>query len=392
MLSPNKIFALLCVGSVIVLPLYIHDAKTRVADTTNVVAAVASTASEAPSPPAPAQISESAASANEATRAGEPARTEPTHITKKAALADGKPSRGPSGPSKRVFFRYNGVDSHYGRLAFIQLERPEQPQFVDSLSCEVAYVAGGRGICLTANRGVFTTYAAKLFDGKTFQVLSEFRLKGVPSRSRVSADGRTAALTVFVSGHGYDSLDFSTQTLLVEVEQGRILADLEEFEVTRDEKPFANKDFNFWGVTFTPDAANFYATLSTKGEHLLVRGDIARRSAVVVHTNVECPSLSPDGARVAYKKRTMERGRVVWQLYLLDLATQRETPLGERRSIDDQLEWLDNDHVLYAVSESASGPSASTEIWKVNAEAAGTPTLFLRKAYSPSVVVAAQRP
>jgi hypothetical protein len=287
--------------------------------------------------------------------------------------------------SKQVFFRYNGLDSHYGQLAFVPFERTDQPHFIDTLSCEVAHIAGGRGICLAADRGLVTTYAAKLFDAKTFQILAQFPLNGVPSRCRMSVDGKLAALTVFVSGHGYASVNFSTQTLLVEADKGRIIADLEEFKVSRDGQPISNKDFNFWGVTFTPDTQNFYATLSTNRRHFLVKGDIANRSVTVLHDNVECPSLSPNASRIAYKKRFMVEGRVFWQLHILELTTSRETPLGEKRSVDDQLEWLDNDHVLYTLPETETGSSASTNIWLAAADGASPPALFLKKAYSPSV-------
>ncbi|MCI0661754.1 MAG: hypothetical protein L0220_11820, partial [Acidobacteria bacterium] len=243
-----------------------------------------------------------------------------------------------------------------------------------------------RGICLTANRGVFTTYQAKLFDAKTFQILAEFPLKGVPSRCRMSVDGKLAALTVFISGHGYASVNFSTQTLLIDIDSNRIITDLEEFSVTRDGQPFSNKDFNFWGVTFTPDTRNFYATLSTNRQHLLVKGDIAKRSAIVIHDNVECPSLSPDASRIAYKKRLIVKNQVFWQLHILDLMTSQETPLGEKRSVDDQLEWLDNDHVLYTLPETETGSSASTNVWLASANGATAPRLFLKKAYSPAVV------
>jgi hypothetical protein len=383
MLSSNKVFALLCVGGAATLTLYIHGAKTRLADVGQGVAAPESIRTEVRSGPLSPPAEEHTTSVTVAASAGLQVGPKPEPKSSERARRDH--GSAPTGRSQRVFFRYNGRDSSYGQLAFVPLERPEAPQFIDRLSCEVAYVSGGRGICLAADRGVFTTYAARLFDANTFQILSEFPLNGVPSRSRVSADGRLAALTVFVSGHGYDSLDFSTQTLLVDVAQGKVIADLEGFAVTRDGQRFVNKDFNFWGVTFTPDAAHFYATLSTNRQHFLVKGNIASRSAVVVHANVECPSLSPDGTRVAYKKRLMEGNRVVWQLHVLDLKTRRETRLGERRSIDDQLEWLDNDHVLYAVPGSATGPSASTDIWKIGADGVGTPTLFLAKAYSPSV-------
>lgn len=334
MLRPNRIFAALCLASVATLAAYIYWARTRGADNT----------------------------------AGAPKSAAP--------LAD-------AAAPTTVFFRYTGVDSNYGRLAFAPYGRLDQLNFVEGLSCEVAHVAGGRGICLAADRGLFTTYAAKIFDAKTFRILAEFPLKGVPSRCRMSSDGKLAALTVFVSGHGYASVNFSTQTLLIEVDNSRIVADLEDFSVSRDGQPFSNKDFNFWGVTFTPDTRHFYATLSTNRQHLLVKGDIANASAAAVHENVECPSLSPDASRIAYKKRFMADGRVFWQLHILDLATGRETPLSEKRSVDDQLEWLDNDHVLYALPETDS--SASADIWLTAVNGASAPRLFLKKAYSPSV-------
>jgi Tol biopolymer transport system component len=252
------------------------------------------------------------------------------------------------------------------------------------LRCEVVHVSGGNGICLSADRGVFTTYAATLFDSKTFATHGTFALKGIPSRARVSQDGKLAALTVFVSGHGYTSLDFSTQTLLIDVASNAVRDDLETFSVTRDGAPLSNPDFNFWGVTFTPDSRNFYATLSTGGKHFLIRGDIAARSATVIHENVECPSLSPDARRVAYKKRVMEGDRVQWQLHVVDLASGRETALSEKRSIDDQLEWLDNRHVLYSVPSAADGSSPSTDVWEVAVDAGSAPRLFLPNAYSPA--------
>jgi hypothetical protein len=379
MLRPNRIFGVLCLASAVTLVAYAYWARTRVANDTVEVTKV-----EAPLPPAsPTTGSSTDAMAPPSAAGASGVKAKPKSSSPSRTAASGNVQ---NNPVKQIFFRYNGVDSHYGRLAFVRHERPEQPQFIDALSCEVAHVAGGRGICLAASRGVFTTYSAKLFDAKTFQILAQFPLKGVPSRCRVSADGKVAALTVFVSGHSYASLDFSTQTLLIDVESARIIADLEEFPVLRDGQPFSSKDFNFWGVTFTPDGRNFYATLSTNRQHFLVKGDIARRSATVVHDNVECPSLSPNAARVAYKRRLVVEGRVFWQLHILDLMTGLETPLAEKRSVDDQLEWLDNDYVLYSLPENTGGPSASTNVWVAAADGVTAPRLFLKKAYSPSVV------
>ena len=291
-----------------------------------------------------------------------------------------------SSAASRIYFRYTGVDANYGKLAFVDLTNLNAPQFVNALSCEVVYFANGSGICLQADRGVFTTYAATLFDSN-FATRATFPLHGGPSRARISPDGKLAGFTVFVSGHGYASLGFSTETLLVDTATGKTIASLEaDFKVTRDGKPFQAKDFNFWGVTFTPDSKYFCCTLSSANAHYLVKGDIAARTAVVVHDNAECPSVSPDGTRVVYKKRFIINGRLIWQLYVLDLATQREIPLAEKRSLDDQLEWLDNEHVLYTVSDNPEGSSGTTNVWKADASGTGTPAMFLPKAFSPSVV------
>ena len=278
-----------------------------------------------------------------------------------------------------------GVNDDYGKLAVVARDDPHTPSFLDRLSCDVVHFAGGRGICLTAHRGVLTTYAATIFDSMQ-RPLSTIPLRGEPSRCRMSRDGRLAAFTVFISGHSYSSLDFSTETLLVDAATGATLANIEAFDVSRNGQPVRAKDFNFWGVSFTPDSKRFYCTLSTHGMQYLVEGNIAARTASVVHDNVECPSVSPDGLRVAYKKRLMVDGRVVWQLHTLDLEGMRETPLRETRSVDDQLEWLDNDHVLYAVSENPAGSSASTDVWVADAHGLTPPQLYLAKAYSPAVV------
>jgi hypothetical protein len=55
----------------------------------------------------------------------------------------------------------------------------------------------------------------------------------------------------------------------------------------------------------------------------------------------------------------------------------RETALAEPAPRDDQLEWLDDDHVLYGNGE---------EIWTVPADGSGEPERFLAAGDSPAVV------
>jgi hypothetical protein len=94
-----------------------------------------------------------------------------------------------------------------------------------------------------------------------------------------------------------------------------------------------------------------------------------------IHDNVECPSLSPDGTRIVYKKRA--GGSRAWRLTAIAIATMHETPLGETRSVDDQVEWLDPDHVLYHVDG---------EVRVLAADGSGSPRRFIPAGASPAVV------
>ena len=302
-----------------------------------------------------------------------------------AASVAEAPQRGPAGGWRQIFFRYNGVDANYGKLAFVESGSIARIQFVSGLVCDVVYVAGGRGICLTGKSMMRQFFPATLFDSATFRVLGRIQATGLPSRARVSADGSVAAFTAFVTGHSYASANFSTQTQLLDAASATVIADLEAFTITRGGKPFSNRDFNFWGVTFDADPNTFYCTLSTQGGHLLVKGNVKTRSAVVIHEGVECPSLSPDGKHVAYKKR-FGGLNPNWEIRILDLATDRETSTSEGRSVDDQLEWLDNETVLYTIPESQTRASPSTNVWRLRIDGRAAPELFLKNASSPAVV------
>ena len=58
-----------------------------------------------------------------------------------------------------------------------------------------------------------------------------------------------------------------------------------------------------------------------------------------------------------------DRESHVWQLQVLELTSGREIALSERRSIDDQLEWLDDLNVLYSVPSADDDSSPSTNVW-----------------------------
>jgi dipeptidyl aminopeptidase/acylaminoacyl peptidase len=284
-----------------------------------------------------------------------------------------------------VIFRHSAPDAYDGALAAAPLDHLAAVRLAPSLRCERVHFAGGRGVCLTANRGVVTTYRAVLFDAAA-RPWGELALAGVPSRVQVSADGRLAGTTVFVSGHSYAAGDFSTRTSLIDLETGAwLVEDLETFTVRRDGRVISAPDFNFWGVTFAGDGRTFYATLGTGGQTLLVRGDVPTRAAAVLHDGVECPSLSPDGRRIAFKHRTPDgAGRVTWRLWVLDLDSGRRHPLAETRDVDDQPQWLDDDTVAYALPGSPEA-GALMDQWSVSADGTAAPRLFLPRASSAGV-------
>lgn len=270
----------------------------------------------------------------------------------------------------------------YGRIGVAPAADPGGAREVGGPACERVHFAAGVGICLEVADRFPLSYKATVLDDELLPTGS-VPLNGFPSRARVSPDGRLGSVTTFVSGHSYAELGvFSTETRIIDMERGEILIDnLEDVPVTLDGDVVDSVDVNFWGVTFAPDGDRFYATLSTAGRTHLVEGSIGERRMTVIHENAECPSLSPDGTRVAYKKRTGGDG--LWRLTVLDLASMSETQLAEEQPIDDQVEWLGSEAVLYKNGEA---------VWSVPADGSGAPERLIAGADSPAAVgVGAER-
>jgi hypothetical protein len=300
--------------------------------------------------------------------------------------------------SSHLVFISTSVDANYRAVNVAPIGDGGGTRVSTSLRCDRVSFAAGQGICLQTDRGLFTTHRAVLLDDR-LQPRHSFTLEGAPSRTRVSPDGRLGAITVFVAGqlHGYSSSAFSTKTVLLDMASGDVIADLEQFTTWRDGKRFSAADFNFWGVTFARDGNTFYASLRTaagsppqpgpggrRAQTYLVRGDVGLRKLTVLHENVECPSLSPDNRLIAYKKR-VGPDRDPWRYYVLDLATMTERPIaGENRSIDDQIEWFDARHVLYAAPRSDG--SSIVDVYLASIDGAELPRLFVPASQSPIVV------
>jgi hypothetical protein len=61
-----------------------------------------------------------------------------------------------------------------------------------------------------------------------------------------------------------------------------------------------------------------------------------------------------------------------------------ETPLAEPEGIDDQIEWLDNERILYQKND-ADRPT-QVSIFVLPADGSGQPEVFLTDASSPAVI------
>ncbi|WP_052693267.1 TolB family protein [Nocardioides luteus] len=285
----------------------------------------------------------------------------------------------------RILFRHTGRDADYGHVGAVALADPGGPRALTDLSCDRVYARAGSVSCLTTERGVVTRYRATDLatstPGARWREVDGVDLPGLPSRTRISPDGRLVSSTVFVNGDSYMVSGFSTRTVVRRI-GGASYGDLEKFRLVVDGRRVAPADRNVWGVTFAADDRTFYATVATGGRTYLARGDLAERSLTTIADHVECPSLSPDGTRIAFKEADKDGTR--WTPAVLDLATGRRTVLaGETHSIDDQIEWLDDDTVLYGLEREDEPVS---DVWSLDTEPTATPRVLVPEAASPAVL------
>ncbi|MFF4607065.1 hypothetical protein ACFY12_30575 [Streptomyces sp. NPDC001339] len=246
-------------------------------------------------------------------------------------------------------------------------------------ACERFHAAAGTGLCLQRRPGIPPRSYAVVLD-RRLREKQRIALTGIPNRARVSATGRMLSWTMFATGDSYAGTAFSTRTSILDTRTGYLVKNMEEIPLTLDGRRYHSPDVNYWGVSFARDDNRFYATVSTKGKTYLVEGDMRRWAARASRENVECPSLSPDNTRLAFKKRVRPGATDPWRLYVLDLRTRHAHPLAETRSVDDQAAWLDDHTLAYALP---GRDGRASDIWTVPADGSGTPALRVPDASSP---------
>lgn len=297
------------------------------------------------------------------------------HAADRSGAGAGPAAAQPVSLRAGLTFRNTADGAGYGHLAVI----PDGGQRTISADpCARVYAAGGRAVCLQPGGSVGTYQVAIL--NASAEPLRTLPVAGIPSRARVSTSGRMVSWTVFVTGDSYNGGQFSTRSGILDLTTNTLITSLETFAVTVDGRPYQSQDLNFWGTTFAADDNTFYATMSTRGHRYLVRGDVAARTVTTLRDNVECPSLSPDQTRIAFKKRVSGDQNHPWRLYVLQLSTMEEHPLAEERSIDDQAAWLDDSTVMYGVPR---GDARHADVWAVPADGSGAARVLIPDADSP---------
>ena len=281
-----------------------------------------------------------------------------------------------------LVFRSTALGDDYGRVAVVPLSAPDGPRAFTPASCDRVYATARDAVCLSVDQGVVTTYRAQVLDTSWLPV-RELPLAGIPSRARLSHDGSLVATTAFVAGDSYaDPGQFSTRTIVTRI-GGAVVGDIEKFRLTVGGSVVTARK-NLWGVTFVDDD-RFYATAASDGNTWLVEGSLSRRTVSALRGDVECPSLSPDRTRVAFKKHgDLPAGR--WRLAVYDLRTGAETLLAETHSVDDQVEWLDDRTVIYGLARIAGNDAPTVDVWQVPADGGGRPQMLVPNAWSPAVV------
>ena len=268
----------------------------------------------------------------------------------------------------------------YGKVGYIDRAGGRNQT---ELECERIDLNANGGICLDDDTGIGGG-GRGLILGPNLNASLRFGIN-LPSRAAASPDGEVVAWTGFAVGHSYlEPGEFATTTQLVEVERG-IGANLETIFTTFDlnGEVINDDERNFWGVTFV-DSDRFYATVGVGENTSIVEGTISNSTMNVVHENATCPEISPDGSTLVVKERTEGD---FFQLVAIDVATGNRRNLPETRSVEDQVEFLDNNTIIYGLPNESEGTEAQPawDVWSLDLNG-GPAQLIIPFADSPAAI------
>jgi hypothetical protein len=210
------------------------------------------------------------------------------------------------------------------------------------------------------------------------------------NRARISSDGKQQAWTYFIRGHNYmdaGSAQFSTLTQ-IHSPPSSTLQDVEKWPLTHKGAVVKAIDLNYWGVSFHPkNPQQFLVTAFFKGKAHLALGDLRSKTMRTIYEGVECPSYSPNGDTIAFKKRLSSTR---WAPAILHLSTLKATVFNHiKESVDDQIDWLDAHTLLYEVVNTPLLGEASIDLMTLNTQAKAEPQrLWLKNARSAAVYLA----
>src|SRR5262245_50301075 len=270
-----------------------------------------------------------------------------------------------------VMFRTLAPKGAFGRVA---MARPAQPaaRHLTPLSCARVQWAAGVGLCVVEEAEGKTVHQLLYVFDRRFVLRTRIALAGIPIRARVSPDGRFASVTVYGEEESPNGERLASESMLIDARTGRVLGDLREFAVDNPHNLPIEQPVDISSVAFTADGDRFFATFATPSARYLASGAVSTRRLELVGAGLANEAVSPDGTRLIAKKQTGSRGH--WQLVVLDLTTKGEIDLNQGpRSIDDQVEWLDDAHVIYHdVTDEGTG------IWVLPTDGVGGPSLLIR--------------
>ncbi len=293
------------------------------------------------------------------------------------------PESGPSLAPGEVLFVNRVPGDDYGRLG---IRNVDGTRTLLDRTCMRVHIATDYGVCLSEDGGVLPTFTTTFFQAENLDADVKSYASALPSRARISPDGTFSAITAFVTGTSYIDIGTESTTIVTidEIDSNRLLRGAGQFTIDSDEARFDNQNPQYWGITFASDEDEIYVTGFFGAKPEVMRGTLNNMTIEPTGWVGSCPSLSPDGKTLVFKELTADN---TYDLIAVDLETNTKHKLGETRTVDDQVEWLDNDTILYARYQEGGDTAVQPEldIWMLDIAEGSVPELFLPNADSPAV-------